>query len=151
LLGASLLEGIEMKKQMSIKEYLNNTELKNEYIPPWVKPKEKCVNIINEVKKGKPNNTWHKEQTMHGDWQKRRLEIMSRDNFMCRVCKSKCMLSVHHLYYEKGKKLWEYEDEVLVTVCDSCHKAIHFELMKTAGIIAFKILIKEIDPINLNI
>ena len=140
-----------MKKQMSIKEQIDNFNIENDYVFSWEKPTQKYVNDINQVKKEKHNKTWHEEQIMHGDWQKRRLEIMSRDEFMCRVCKSKVMLSVHHLYYEKGKKLWEYDNEALVTVCDICHKKIHFDLMKTVGIIAFKILTKEIDPINLNI
>lgn len=30
-------------------------------------------------------------------------------------------LHVHHKYYEPGKKPWEYPDEALITLCESCH------------------------------
>ena len=33
-------------------------------------------------------------------------------------------LHVHHLIYEKGKEPWEYSDELLVPLCDQCHKEV---------------------------
>jgi len=59
-------------------------------------------------------------------WQKKRLEIMKRDNFKCRSCgNDEDTLNVHHAYYEKGKKPWEYSDNVLITWCEKCHKQRH--------------------------
>ncbi len=61
-------------------------------------------------------------------WQKKRLRIMERDKFSCRSCGTEeegITLNVHHIYYEKGKAPWEYDDELLVTWCDDCHKARH--------------------------
>jgi hypothetical protein len=56
-------------------------------------------------------------------WQKKRLEIFQRDKWACRGCGSKATtLSVHHVYYERGKSPWEYENEFLLTLCDPCHK-----------------------------
>lgn len=34
-------------------------------------------------------------------------------------------LNVHHKYYVRGKKPWEYVDDVLVTLCESCHQKRH--------------------------
>ena len=34
-------------------------------------------------------------------------------------------LNVHHKYYVLGKKPWEYEDNALVTLCESCHQKRH--------------------------
>lgn len=35
-------------------------------------------------------------------------------------------LNVHHKYYIRGKKPWEYpDDEALVTLCEDCHKKRH--------------------------
>lgn len=34
-------------------------------------------------------------------------------------------LNVHHTYYTKGHKPWEYEDDSLVTLCEDCHKKRH--------------------------
>lgn len=55
-------------------------------------------------------------------WQKKRLEIMQRDDFSCQVCSSKDnTLNVHHRLYRKGKSPWEYDDSDLVTLCEKCH------------------------------
>lgn len=65
------------------------------------------------------------EQLQHPKWQEKRLRILERDGFSCRMCKSKeSSLHVHHGYYEKGKAPWEYEDETLISVCDSCHRTV---------------------------
>ncbi|HCY39778.1 MAG TPA: hypothetical protein DHV48_00200 [Prolixibacteraceae bacterium] len=34
-------------------------------------------------------------------------------------------LHVHHTYYQRGKKPWEYPDSSLETYCQSCHFEIH--------------------------
>jgi len=54
-------------------------------------------------------------------WQKKRLEIMEKDNFKCRDCgDSQNTLSVHHCHYEKGDP-WDTDSEFLMTLCDDCH------------------------------
>jgi hypothetical protein len=79
-------------------------------------------------------------------WQKKRLTIFERDNWHCRCCKAtNIALNAHHLYYEKGKKPWEYDNDAIVTLCQKCHEIIHFELAKLAGIIAFNILCSKLD------
>jgi 5-methylcytosine-specific restriction endonuclease McrA len=58
-------------------------------------------------------------------WQKRRLEIMQRDRFTCQLCGSvdpAKQLHVHHLYYTRGVEPWEYPDDALISLCESCHK-----------------------------
>jgi len=58
-------------------------------------------------------------------WQKKRLEIMSRDRFTCRSCgDASKTLNVHHCYYTKGSMPWEYPDSALVTYCHRCHQII---------------------------
>ena len=62
-------------------------------------------------------------------WQKKRLEIMERDEWTCRSCGAKgpgVTLNVHHAYYESGKKPWEYPVQTLVTWCEKCHKKRHY-------------------------
>lgn len=34
-------------------------------------------------------------------------------------------LNIHHTYYIRGHKPWEYEDDALVTLCENCHKKRH--------------------------
>lgn len=68
----------------------------------------------------------YKEQIKSPKWQKRRLEIMQKDNFTCQICgDTESMLNVHHLTYHKDKKIWEYEDWELITLCENCHKEEH--------------------------
>ena len=59
-------------------------------------------------------------------WQKKRLEIMQRDNFTCQLCgDQERQMHVHHKYYLDGKRPWEYSNNVLVTLCENCHNYIH--------------------------
>lgn len=59
-------------------------------------------------------------------WQRKRLEILSRDGFKCRECKTETeSLHVHHCFYRKDKDPWEYDDFVLISLCDECHKMRH--------------------------
>lgn len=57
----------------------------------------------------------YKEQIKDPRWQRRRLEILSRDNFACQICgDTDNTLHVHHLAYEQNKKIWEYDDWQLI-------------------------------------
>ena len=72
------------------------------------------------------------EQLKDGRWQVKKTSIMQRDGFKCRVCGAKAsdgvMLNVHHLFYKRGAAPWEYDDDDLVTLCESCHKKEHDEI-----------------------
>ena len=57
-------------------------------------------------------------------WQRKRLEILQRDNFQCTCCgDTESEIHVHHSYYEYGKEIWDYEDSTLFTLCSDCHYA----------------------------
>lgn len=61
-------------------------------------------------------------------WQRKRLEIMDRDNFQCLMCDDNMnTLHVHHTVYIKDRLPWEYADETLMTVCDYCHDLCHWK------------------------
>lgn len=48
---------------------------------------------------------------------------MERAGFECEQCQTdEETLNVHHGYYEKGLKPWEYPDESLHCYCETCHK-----------------------------
>lgn len=66
-------------------------------------------------------------------WQKKRLEIMQRDNFTCQYCGATDKeLQVHHRFYLNGRKPWEYSNSALITLCDNCHAYAHLNIeMKT--------------------
>lgn len=58
-------------------------------------------------------------------WQKKRLEILNRDEWTCQMCYDKDRtLHVHHKYYNKESEFpWEIEDKALVTLCEECHES----------------------------
>jgi len=58
-------------------------------------------------------------------WQKKRLEILSRDNFACWWCNdNKSTLHVHHESYI-GDNPWDTPDYCLRTLCEECHQVNH--------------------------
>jgi hypothetical protein len=59
-------------------------------------------------------------------WQKKRLEVLTRDGFRCQSCgDTETELMVHHIYYDKDFAPWEYQDEAYMTLCKSCHDKWH--------------------------
>lgn len=68
-----------------------------------------------------------KDQWLDPRWQKKRLEIMDRDNWECVDCgRNEETLNVHHLlYFDDIENPWEYENGHLLTLCKDCHKDAH--------------------------
>lgn len=59
-------------------------------------------------------------------WQKKRLEILERDEWRCRVCGDKDMqLNVHHTIYYEDTDPWKYANRNLITLCEACHEEEH--------------------------
>lgn len=57
-------------------------------------------------------------------WQKKRLEILSRDEWTCQLCgDTKANLQVHHNAYGSYNP-WETANELLITYCETCHTII---------------------------
>ena len=64
----------------------------------------------------------YSEKLQDPRWQKKRLEIMSRDGFRCVNCLSETnTLTVHHFYYISGRMPWEYPAPSMATLCRKCH------------------------------
>jgi hypothetical protein len=62
------------------------------------------------------------EQLKSPKWQKKRLEILERDNFTCTSCGDKeKQLHVHHGAYLSKLKVWDYDHSMLHTLCYDCH------------------------------
>jgi 5-methylcytosine-specific restriction endonuclease McrA len=59
-------------------------------------------------------------------WQKKRLEILQRDDWRCQSCGEKeKTLHVHHTEYFHGCDPWDYPDILMITLCDHCHESEH--------------------------
>ena len=66
----------------------------------------------------------YKKLLQHPMWQKKRLEILNRDNFTCRKCgDTENTLHVHHCGYESSSEgPWDYDEGWLLTLCKECHR-----------------------------
>jgi 5-methylcytosine-specific restriction endonuclease McrA len=60
------------------------------------------------------------------NWNAIRKAVLSRDNYACRICHkdgAEAKLNVHHKEYDRSKN--NLRD--LVTLCQTCHRAVHAE------------------------
>ena len=69
----------------------------------------------------------YKEMLRDPRWQRKRLEILQRDEWSCNRCgDSESELHVHHKSYAGTP--WGVADDELETVCSNCHRIIHLIL-----------------------
>lgn len=67
----------------------------------------------------------YSESLKNPKWQKKRLEIMQRAGWKCELCaNAEENLQIHHKKYVSGYKPWDYENDLLMCLCESCHKLI---------------------------
>jgi 5-methylcytosine-specific restriction endonuclease McrA len=56
-------------------------------------------------------------------WQKKRLEVLTRDAWTCQACRATTKeLQVHHRWYVAGVLPWDVPMQALITLCAPCHK-----------------------------
>lgn len=97
----------------------------------------------------------YKEKLEHPKWQEKRLLILQRDGFKCRICgDTETMLHVHHTVYDFTREPWDAEDVHLVTLCKVCHemettlKAKNFDLAESlhrSGFTTLETLLKMVN------
>ena len=90
--------------------------------------------------KQQPFSGDHPEIPAHGSygsllfdarWKEKREAILKRDENRCVLCKSDHNVQVHHRQYHfiirdnQFKAPWDYDDHLLITLCESCHKRGH--------------------------
>lgn len=89
----------------------------------------------------KTNNVSYSHKLQNPKWQRKRLEVLQRDNFSCKICKeNNSTLHVHHLKYNGNP--WESDLKELTTLCKDCHKLIHD--LEDSGDTGWKLITKEI-------
>ena len=83
------------------------------------------------------------------EWQRKRLEIMQRDDFACKTCGSRDnTLNVHHGYYAKDAMPWDYQNDTLHTLCESCHEDVESAMRFVKFCIGLSCSPRTIDTIS---
>lgn len=74
--------------------------------------------------------TAYSKKLLDPRWQKKRLEVMNRDNFSCVYCgDNESTLNIHHESYKTNP--WESPLDDLKTLCIDCHGLIeHYKSIK---------------------
>ena len=68
----------------------------------------------------------YKEQLNSNEWKILSKRIKEKNNWECENCQcSERQLHVHHIKYIQGRKAWEYNDNLLMCLCDDCHSFMH--------------------------
>lgn len=98
----------------------------------------------------------YSEKLKSPKWQKKRLQILERDDFTCIICGDiESELHVHHRWYEKDTDPWDYPDVVYQTLCKSCHERVKKEsrekLKKEVEEIINKLSTNEIEEVAVNL
>lgn len=71
-------------------------------------------------------------------WQKKRLEIFTRDKWTCCwCCATDRPLQVHHLLYKRDARPWDYPDCFLETLCADCHDLATMETLRLKAAVAY--------------
>ena len=83
--------------------------------------------IVNHITGIERKNQRYIEKFKDPRWQKKRLQILERDNWVCQSCGDDIsMLIVHHLSYDdEAEGPWDYPDLLLITLCQECHFSAH--------------------------
>lgn len=69
----------------------------------------------------------YKEKLLDPLWQKKRLQVLERDNWVCQYCGEKeKTLNIHHFCYNPNGNPWDVEDHALITLCCDCHEVAEY-------------------------
>lgn len=96
----------------------------------------------------------YQEQLKDPRWQKKRLEIMERDEWTCQMCgDTEATLTVHHKSYKFDggfADIWDYDGGYLITLCETCHSDEEgkLTLLQDKLYYAFRRMFENADAIN---
>lgn len=93
--------------------------------------------------------TAYQNKLLDPRWQKKRLEILQRDDWTCQ-CRSdtKSTLHIHHKKYYKNP--WDVSPDDLITYCEACHFIMECFIKKT-DLTPLKITVRKFEDGSKNI
>lgn len=82
----------------------------------------------HQIQAGAPLRKTYAEKLRDPRWAEFRKRIISSRGKFCEMCGSEAgekTTNVHHRRYISGAEPWEYKDEDVILLCESCHNAVH--------------------------
>ena len=87
-------------------------------------------------------NTYY-EKLKDPRWQKKRLQVLDRDEWTCTRCGAKDKtFNVLHWVYAKSGNPWDVKDDYLDTLCEDCHSKVE------SMIVACKFMIQKFKNLD---
>lgn len=82
------------------------------------------------------NNNTYSKQLQSPKWQRKRLQVLERDNFTCLSCGDTGeQLQIHHINYVYGKLPEDYELGEMITLCRDCHESVTVKIKQCNWVI----------------
>lgn len=81
--------------------------------------------FLDDVRK-KVMSLSYSDKLKFNEWKEKKDLIFFRDRYRCMLCDDDTkLLHCHHKKYINGTFPWEYDDSLLITLCEECHKKFH--------------------------
>jgi hypothetical protein len=125
---------LQATTRFSNRDYLLRGRYKESAILPVPKNdtnEKAAINSILEHPMDPQTHGSYKALILHPKWKLRRKEILHRDRHCCVNCGHTNELQVHHRQYhfilalKQYKTPWDYQDHLLITLCQKCHSQGH--------------------------
>ena len=101
--------------------------------------REKWLSDQETARQDKNTEWWEKyNKYLHSQhWHDMRQKVLERDQHVCQACLRNKATQVHHLSYALYEQLGKSAAFELVSICYSCHRAIHPHLAESQQQLAF--------------
>ena len=117
----------ENKLNYELCNYKKQNNVDTQYIKYYSKHNNINIESNNQIWYG----TYYEKLLHQPEWYNYREQVLKQHNYTCDWCGTHNQLQVHHKVYYKDPRTnylinpWEYSEDKVMCLCDSCHKKYH--------------------------
>lgn len=115
------------KNKINLEEISEFDEkLKAEWEREYKSKKREKLGVDHEANKKNISNfwEWYGDYLKSREWEKKRIKVLARENYLCEGCGENKAVEVHHRSYKHKGNEFLFE---LVALCKKCHDIVHCE------------------------